>query len=466
MFKNLKEIYGDRIAVISDDNEVYSYFDLEEFSIQIAGILPPRSFVFSLCENNIESLLGYFSFIRNDIVPLMIDDSIDSELLLNLCKIYDPEYIWLPNQRRDLFPKNNIIFSFGNYSLLRISEESKFPLNENLALLMTTSGSTGSPKLVRLSYRNIEANALSIAQYLSIRESDRPITTLPMSYSFGLSVINSHLISGATILLTDKSIVKREFWNFLKDQGATSLSGVPYTFEILKKLRFFTMDTPSLRVLTQAGGKMHDEISLEYAKFCKDNGKKLFVMYGQTEATARMSYLLPDKSISKNGSIGTAIPGGVFSLINESGQVLNKSHEVGELVYRGENVSMGYAQCSSDLTKGDENNGMLLTGDLAQRDDEGFYYIVGRKKRFIKIYGNRINLDETEQLIKSITTNVACAGYDDKMIIYLTDEEFKDQVRSFISKKIGINLRGFEIKIIEEIPKTESGKTIYGELTV
>ena len=179
-----------------------------------------------------------------------------------------------------------------------------------------------------------------------------------------------------------------------------------------------------------------------------------------------MSYLAPNESISKLGSIGIAIPGGELSLVDDHGHVVNQSNESGELVYKGKNVSMGYASVGQDLIKGDENNGVLMTGDLALRDDDGFYYIVGRKSRFIKLYGNRINLDDAEQLIKSMTLSVACAGYDDKMIIYLTDEKLKDQIRSFISKKTGINLRGFEVKVIEEIPKTSSGKTIYGDLPI
>ena len=466
IFSNKSKLYSEHIAAINETGDVLTYQDLGEFSARVSSLLEKRTLVCCLCENTIAAMSGYFAFVENEIVPIMVDGSIDKDLLENICTVYEPEYIWMSSDRSDLFASRDIVFSFDNYSLIRIGQKARFSLHDDLAVLLSTSGSTGSPKFVRVSYANLKANADSIAEYLGIQSLDRPVTTLPMSYSYGLSIINSHLIQGATILLTTKSVIERDFWNFIKDQRATSLSGVPYTFEILKKLRFFKMDLPHLKTLTQAGGKMHNELSQEFSHFCQDNGKKIFFMYGQTEATARMSYLAPNESISKLGSIGIAIPGGDFSLVDDEGHVVNQSNESGELVYKGKNVSMGYASSAHDLIRGDENCGVLMTGDLALRDNDGFYYIVGRKKRFIKLYGNRINLDETEQLIKSITPSVACAGYDGKMTIYLTDEKFKDQVRSFISKKTGINMRGFDIKIIAEIPKTSSGKTIYGNLPV
>jgi long-chain acyl-CoA synthetase len=466
IFSNKSQLYSEKIAAINETGDVLSYQDLGEFSTRVSRLLEKRTLVCCLCENTIAAMSGYFAFVENEIVPIMVDGSIDKDLLENICTVYEPEYIWMPSHRSDLFASRDIVFSFDNYLLIRIGQKVRFPLHDDLAILLSTSGSTGSPKFVRVSYANLKANADSIVEYLGIQSLDRPVTTLPMSYSYGLSIINSHLTQGATILLTTKSVIERDFWNFIKNQRATSLSGVPYTFEILKKLRFFKMDLPHLKILTQAGGKMQNELSQEFSHFFQDNGRKIFFMYGQTEATARMSYLAPNVSISKLGSIGIAIPGGDFSLVDDQGQVVNQSNVTGELVYKGKNVSMGYASGAQDLSRGDENCGVLMTGDLALRDDDGFYYIVGRKKRFIKLYGNRINLDETEHLIKSITPSVACAGYDEKMTIYLTDEKFKDQVRSFISKKTGINLRGFDIKIIDKIPKTSSGKTIYGNLPV
>ena len=465
MFDNLGGVYGKNTAIITEDGRHFKYSDLEQFSCKVTQFILQKSLVLCLCGNNVGTLFGYFAFIRNGLVPLLLEEKIDEALLENLCNIYGPQYVWLPSSKLGLFPDSDALFSFHEYSFIMIGKESKSALHDDLAVLLTTSGSTGSPKFVRLSYRNLEVNAESIAKYLSISELDRPITTLPMSYSFGLSIINSHLIQGATILLTGRSVMERDFWDFVKKQGATSLSGVPYTFEMLKKLKFFKMNLPRLKTLTQAGGKMHNELSEQFSYFCRDNDKKMFFMYGQTEATARMSYLSPDDSISRIGSIGIPIPGGKFLLVDDQNNVINQSNETGELVYKGKNVSMGYARGAQDLLKGDENNGILMTGDLAFRDESGFYFIVGRKSRFIKIYGNRVNLDETEQLIKNITSEVACVGSDDKMIIYITDDSQVSKVRSFIATKTGINFRAFEVRVIPNIPKSSTGKLNYRDLS-
>lgn len=455
---------GNKIAVRTDIGETVLYSDISLFSDLLYQNISHRCLVFCLCKNQIGSLCGYLSFIQNKVVPVMLDSSLNNELLEELINIYHPEYLWLPTERLSEYPKGQEIYSLWGYSLIKLVSESYFPLHDDLALLLTTSGSTGSPKLVRISYENLEANASSIAEYLSIDENERPITTLPMNYSFGLSIINSHLLKGATILLTSKSLMEKDFWTFLKIQEATSLSGVPYTFEILKKLRFFRMDLPSLKTLTQAGGKLNNELNKEFAEFSQQTNKRFFVMYGQTEATARMSYLPAEFSLTKLGSMGIAIPGGEFCLVNETGSII-KDHDItGELVYKGRNVSMGYAECGADLQKEDENQGILFTGDLAKRDIDNFYTIVGRKKRFIKLFGNRVNLDETERIIKSLLSDCACVGEDDHMQIYITDSTRTNEVRDFISSKTGIHHSAFTIKHIDVIPKNSSGKTIYTKL--
>ena len=165
-------------------------------------------------------MIGYFSFLNNRHVQLMLDATIDSIRLQNLISIYNPNYLWAPNSLLEQFFNSKIVYSNWNFSLINLNK-SNILLHEDLSLLLTTSGSTGSPKLVRLSFSNILSNAKSIAQYLKITDLERPITSLPMHYSYGLSVINSHLINGATILLTNFSVVQKEFWNFVKNKKAT-----------------------------------------------------------------------------------------------------------------------------------------------------------------------------------------------------------------------------------------------------
>lgn len=460
------EKYRSNIAVINEEGNSYSYASLEnECDKLIDNITPGRCLTFNLCSNEIGSLIGYVAFINNRIVPLLLDSNLDRTLLELLIEAYKPDYLWLPSSMSEEFNYKNIYSSY-NYTLLKTPYTGEYPLFEDLALLLTTSGSTGSPKLVRQSYENIRANTESIVEYLELDESERPITTLPMSYTYGLSIINSHLYVGGSIILTQKSLMQKEFWQQFKDYEATSFGGVPYIYEILDKLRFFRMNLPSLRTMTQAGGKLSPELHKKFAGYAQETGKKFVVMYGQTEATARMSYLPYDKSLAKYGSMGVAIPGGNFSLIDIDGKEITEPRVTGELVYKGANVTLGYAECGADLIKGDERGGILFTGDMAKRDDDGYYYIVGRQKRFLKIYGNRVNLDEIERMINAnfADTECACTGVDDAMYVFVTDKSIIDDVLKFVAKKTGLNHVAFKIKYIDAIPKNESGKTLYAAL--
>ena len=326
---------------------------------------------------------------------------------------------------------------------------------------MTTSGTTGSPKLVKLTEENLRSNAESIAEYLHITDKERAITSLPMYYSFGMSVINSHLIKGATLLLTDKAVIQREFLNFLKEGKATSIAGVPYTYEMLRRLRFLKMDLPELKTMIQAGGKLNANIVKEYVEAAQVLGKEFIVMYGQTEAAPRMSYLPFDKALEKYDSIGIAIPGGKLSVRDVNDKEITTPDTDGELIYEGPNVCMGYAECIEDLAKGDENHYVLHTGDVARFDSDGYFYITGRMKRFVKVWGNRCNLDATEQLVKAIITSCACVGIDDKITIFVTTDGLESRIKEYLCEKTGLNLRAFDVKVVDGIPTLPSGKLDY-----
>ena len=425
--------YSINVAIITDAGERLTYAELASHVAQRAVELERGVLRFCLCKNDIASVVEYLACLEAGAPVVMLDANKDSETIENLRQIYKP-------------------------GITRC--------HPNLALCLTTSGSTGSPKLVRLTKRNIISNAESIAEYLQIDEHERPITMLPMYYSYGLSIINSHLIKGATILLTDKTYAQREFWNFLRDQQATSMSGVPYTWEMLKRLRFFRMDLPSVKTMTQAGGKLNAEIAKEYIDNAAASGKRFIVMYGQTEATARMSYLPWSDAPRKFSSIGIAIPGGEFSLESDQSSAFSIQNSVtqGELVYRGPNVSMGYAECAEDLSKGDENHGVLHTGDMARVDEDGFYYITGRKKRFVKIWGNRCNLDAVEQIVKQVTSSCAVVGVDDQITVFVTKEGLEAEIKNLLASKTGLNSKAFAVRTIDAIPVKDSGKIDYPQL--
>lgn len=466
---NLFRNYGNKIAAIEENGAQITYDEIFHISNEIAEIIGKRTLVFSLCSNTIASLVGYVAFQNNNIVPLLLSENLEQELLSTLISTYRPEYIWMPVRMRQKFETYTEVYQDRGYILLKTGLV-PYPMYEELALLLTTSGSTGSPKLVKQSYRNLESNTKSIVEYLELGETERAITTLPMNYTYGLSIINTHLYVGATMLLTEKTLMQKEFWDFFKQKEATSFGGVPYTYEMLNRLRFFRMDLPSVRYMTQAGGKLSPELHKKFAEYAQEKGKKFIVMYGQTEATARMAYLPADKSLEKYGSMGIAIPGGKFELIDVNGQAITEPNIVGELVYCGENVTLGYAQRGEDLLVGDERNGRLVTGDMAKMDTDGYYYIVGRKKRFLKIFGNRVNLDETERLIKTAFEGIecACSGCDDKMSIYVVkdscDPEKLDEIKKYISVKTGLNTSAFRVVWISEIPKNDAGKILYIKL--
>jgi acyl-CoA synthetase (AMP-forming)/AMP-acid ligase II len=457
------DIYDKRTALIDESGSIVTYSRLLRDADTLAEKIGRRCLIFFMCRNCIESVTGYVGFLRNHIIPVLLNDSIPSSLLMNLMEQYRPLFFYLPTECIGKIAGASF-YTYGSYTLLKLKYAEDYVLNPELALLLTTSGSTGSPKLVRQSYQNIEANTGSIIEYLDINETDRAVTTLPMSYTYGLSIITTHLCSGASIILTDASLMEQRFWTLLKTRKATTFGGVPYTYEMIKRLRFEKIELPDLRYITQAGGKLSKELADEFIAICKKKNIKFIIMYGQTEATARMSYLPWEFAGEKGGSIGVVIPGGTFLLADEHGNVIDSAEITGELIYKGKNVTLGYAENRYDLERGDDNNGILHTGDMARRDKDGFYYIVGRQKRFLKLFGNRVNLDEVEGILKKEGFDCACVGEDDLLRIYITSRENKERVTSFIYEHTGINRNGFRIFVIDKIPRNEAGKIVYSVL--
>ncbi|MCL2889484.1 MAG: AMP-binding protein [Eggerthellaceae bacterium] len=458
MSTSAKELFpqNDSRALI-DEHGALSFEELAQHSDALVKGIPARSLVCLIASNTFETALAYVGCLRNGIIPLMVSASLNEKLLDGILEAYEPEYIWAP---QDKALEGDFVAQFRSYNMLRTSALPTTKPDAKLALLLGTSGSTGSPKYVRLSLENLVSNAASIAEYLEITGIECAISTLPFSYSYGLSIINSHLFSGASVVLTDRSLFDRGFWELLAKHRATNFGGVPYTYAILKRLGFEKMDLPSLRYITQAGGHLGEELHREFAQVCAKKNIGFYVMYGQTEATARISYLAKEKSLEKTGSIGKAIPGGKLILQDEKGEQISEAGKCGELVYSGPNVSLGYAFGRSCLGKGDENCGVLHTGDIALFDSEGFFRIVGRKSRFLKLFGNRINLDEIESLLAQSGYTAACCGIDDRMDVYLERRDL-DAIAVLLCELTGLHKSALSLKGIEKIPRTEAGKVDY-----
>lgn len=462
MFLELEQRDGQKKALIDDSGCSASYQDIIDFSKQMCNVIVPRTLLFVLCRNCTGTAMGYLGAMINRVVPLMLAATMDKELLEELIRIYQPAYIWKPIDLIGI--REQIVLEAYGYALVK-TELAPYPLYEELALLLTTSGSTGSPKLVRHSYSNLEAQVKNIAAFFELDDTERPMVDLPINYTMGLSVLNSHLYAGGTVLLSSRNVLAPQYWEFLKKNEATSLTNVPYYYEILKKLRFFNMNLPSLRLITQGGGRMNDELYRECAEYAHNTGRKFIPTYGQTEGSARMAYLPAELSMEKCGSIGRAIPNGHLYVVDENGNIITTPGVIGEMVYEGPNVTLGYAQKGEDLALGDERHGILYTGDMVKMDEDGCFYIVGRKKRFLKLWGYRVGLDECENIIKSVyDVECACVGNDECMHIYITEEERIEEIRKYIADKTNINSSAFKVHYIEKMPRNEAGKILYSKL--
>jgi len=443
------------ICLVTDEGRSLSYSSLqrEVDAIKTALAAPLKSLAFVMCSQSVSSLAGYLACLQAGHAAVLLPHDMDPALLAPLLAAYRPDFIWTPCPLEGGGYADSG-FAREGYRLYHTEQPSSAaPIHPDLALMLTTSGSTGNPKVVRLSYSNLQANACSIADYLEIGPRDRPLTSLPMHYSYGLSVINSHLLRGATLVQTSKKIRSPEFWQFARTYGATSLAGVPYVYQILHEIGFESMDLPSLRAMTQAGGYLDIALQDHFIRLAKRKGIRYYTMYGQTEATARISYVPSHRAEEGAGSIGIPIPGGKFEIVD------------GELVYSGPNVMLGYAECREDLSKGDELQGRLFTGDIARFGDNGFCYVVGRKKRFIKPMGLRINLDDVErQLTAHLRQRCVVVGTDSCIRVISTSPDVEAAAIHFIRSTYHISGKLCSFAAIDEIPLLPTGKVDYGAL--
>jgi acyl-CoA synthetase (AMP-forming)/AMP-acid ligase II len=326
-------------------------------------------------------------------------------------------------------------------------------LHPDLGLLMSTSGSTGSPKCVRLSGTNLTSNAVAIAEYLGLGPDDRAITSLPLHYCYGLSVLHSHLAVGAGVVMSEQSVVDRCFWSAVSEHAVTSIAAVPHSLDLMDRSGTTSgLRTASLRRLTVAGGRTAPTVVERYAALGERWGWDLVVMYGQTEATARMAYLPPELARRHPGSIGVAIPGGALELVPHDGD----DPDVGELEYRGPNVMMGYATTPSDLCRGQEV-AALRTGDLARRGEDGLFEIVGRSNRFAKLFGLRIDLDHLEDVLSGHGVSAWCVATDSELALLTTDVRAA-RVAELVAAETGVPRTAVHVAVAEELPRHPNGK--------
>ena len=403
-----------------------------------------------VASNSLDFFELYFYALKNNIPQILIDQNTDEESIKKIIKAYKPNYVFLRNKllKTKISP---VKLDFNNYYVYHFSKK-KIEINNNLALLLSTSGSTGSSKFVKLSLENIFDNAKNIVKYLKIKKEHTTITTMLPSYSYGLSIINSHFISGAKIVINGNNLFEKLFWKKLVLNKVTSFGGVPFQYEFLKKLKFENMNLKHLKYLTQAGGSLNKNELTYLLKICQIKKIKFIQMYGQTEASPRISYLPFSKAKNKIGSIGIPIPGGSMALKK------TKNSKIGEILYKGKNVFIGYSLGYSDLKEKVNKNKILKTGDMGWKDKDGYYFLSGRKNRFTKIAGFRINLDDIKEVLRKEHINAELADHNKKIIIFFVSDHTKDEILDKIFKKFRLNKNFFRIFKIKYFPRNKRNK--------
>ncbi|MEU6207638.1 AMP-binding protein [Micromonospora musae] len=431
----------------------------------------PAGVVFARSDTSVAAVLRYLGAVRADRPVALLDPALDPAVLADFIRRFEPAVVVGlagggagadPGERPKQYRQVDDPTLGPVWVRERATDEEPHP---DLAVLLATSGSTGDPKFVRLSRSAVSSNAAAIAEALAIGPDEIAPTSLPLYYSFGMSVLNSHLAAGATVLVVDGGVLAREFWQAVQTYGATSLAGVPYNYEMLHRIRWSPAKYPSIRTLTQAGGKLRDEMILAFHEKISAVGGRFHVMWGCTEAGPRMSTLPADALPARVGSVGPALAGGSFTVLDSDGAETGEPGVVGELVYRGPNVMMGYAESSADLGRGDDQAGVLRTGDLGHLDDDGFVWLRGRLKRFGKIFGIRVNLHDIEEMVRDQGPVVAVSG-PDKVVVFVEgiDEDAARAITGRLAERLKLHRSGFDVRTVERLPQLPNGKIDYRSL--
>lgn len=436
--------YGDRPAVLGPDGEQIGYTALDLRVRQAADQLGQvRRLVLIEAGRDLDSLVAYLAALRGGHPVLLAPPATEPGGRAGHVRPVD---VLVDTYRPDVICSA----AGGSWRIREQREGTAHRLHPDLALLLSTSGTTGSTKLVRLSAANLVANATAIADYLAIRPDDRAAASLPMHYCYGLSVINSNLSRGAALWLPDRPVTDPRFWAGLRERRCTSLHGVPHTFELLDQVGFPEMRLPDLRYVTQAGGRLPPGAVRRYAELGERDGWRLFVMYGQTEATARMAYLPPELAHTAPDAVGVPIPGGELAVDSPPGQV-------GELIYRGPNVMLGYARTAGDLALG-RTVDQLRTGDLGRRRPDGLYEVVGRSNRVIKPFGLRVDLEHVEHLLHDEGFGGVCTGTDDELVVVVSGRPDPGEVRRLVAGRVDLPAAAVRVVVVREIPRQPNGK--------
>jgi len=446
--------HGDAPALFDDASTRWlSYAELEEKVEQVSCFYqrPARALVFCILPRSIKAVTPYLAAARAGHAIALGDPLAPN--LAHIAATYEPEWIVAP-----------LSFAFDGYDevtwpldslrLLKRRAETSAPLHPDFYLMLLTSGSTGSSKGVRLSYANIASNTKAIAKSIGLTAPSNALAHLPISYSFGISVVHTHLAVGGRCTLTDESMMSGAFWKIAREQGVTLFAGVPYHYEMMTRLGLARLKLPCLTTFLQAGGKMQLPLMQKMLdETQKRDGGELYIMYGQTEASPRISCFPLHRHPEKIGSSGKALDGGQIDIVE------------GEVIYTGPNVMMGHASCRADLALGDVMNGTLATGDLGLLDADGYLTITGRKQRFAKLFGQRVALDDLEKIAAPVASCIAVEHPEKVILFTLCDDKDKHAaITESLAAHTKLPAPWIEVRTIEAFPTKSNGKIDYQAL--
>jgi long-subunit acyl-CoA synthetase (AMP-forming) len=446
------------IKIISENGTCYTIKDIKNIKEKFESLLKKKKLILFIVDNDEFAIIFYIVCLIYKQGLMIINSNITNNSLDSIIKKFKPDIIFSKNSKNFNNSKNyKIIKSFEYYNIYQYNNNKNLEIHKDLALLLTTSGTSGESKFVKLSYQNIYTNAEAIKKYLGIKSTDRTMTILPIHYSYGISVINSHLVAGAKIFVNKLSFLEKEFWERIKKFKITNFSGVPFHYEILYKMNIKKLPIRNIKVFTQAGGKLNPNLVKYFTNELIKLKKKFFVMYGQTEASPRISYINQKNLRKYPDSVGKAVPGGAI-------YIKKKKNQVGEIYYRGKNIYCGYASDRNHLNDLKKIK-ILKTGDIGYKK-KNFLFITGRISRFIKIHGIRLNIDTLEEYLNNLKISCRCIFKNEKIYIFFLNMNIdENKIKELINRDFEVHTNSIKLIKINKFPLLTNKKIDYKQLS-
>jgi acyl-CoA synthetase (AMP-forming)/AMP-acid ligase II len=452
-----------RPAVHLEDRTTLTYGELADLVGEFESALHNNGKALVLCagDRDLPTLLAYLAALRLGHVVAFLPASTE------IISAYQPEFVvpapGAQNGLANLGYRPAATPVAGATIFRRENAQAAGEIYTGTALLLATSGSTGSPKTVRLSYSGLADNTAAVIRALGITAAECAPTTLPITHAYGLSVLNTHLLAGAGVVLSGGSPLALATWDRLVRSGATSFAAVPMTYGALGPAHVRLLDRSKVRTMTQSGARLGDDLTMRLARMMEQRDGRFFVMYGQSEATSRIARLDPADLPGRLGSVGTAVPGGTITIRSAPPHARTVPGE-GAVHYEGPGVMLGYGTGRADLCRGPEVD-VLDTGDLGYLR-EGYLYLTGRAKRIVKVLGVRTSLDDLERLVErpGHPAAVIC-GVDDVMVLAgAGDPAVHEQQRQQLVESLGVPSRQVVFRHVGRLPRTPGGKVDYRAL--